>query len=352
MKLYPSPAILFIIWFAAIFTVGFFGFINLPHSSNFGYNFLESLSNWDGRHFLTIAKNGYTEFFQYAFFPLYPLLIKASNFFIQDLLFVAILISLSGTLAGVIILKKLVKLYFKEEIANSTVWFLLCFPTAFFFLVAYSEGLFFFLTVLSFYAFKKSNFALSSAAAILASMTRLAGLAIVVAILFEVFSKGVNRRNWIIFLSPIGIVGYCIILYYQAGDPLAFVTAERNWQRTLSIPGLSFIESIKKLSDPTFFILNMSAFFDFVAAIFGLGMMLRSFRFLPKVFSVYGLISVLLPIMTSNLMSTSRFLLPIFPIFILISLNKNQYLTFGYQIISLMLLSVFTVLFLNGYWVA
>eukprot|EP01038_Epipyxis_sp_PR26KG_P006949 gene6949-9503_t len=35
-------------------------------------SYLKAFTRWDAVHYLTIAKNGYTEEFQYAFLPLYP----------------------------------------------------------------------------------------------------------------------------------------------------------------------------------------------------------------------------------------------------------------------------------------
>lgn len=352
MKLYPRVTDLFIIWLLAIYMIGFFGFVNLPHSTQFGFDFLESLGNWDGSHFLEIAESGYKIYYQYAFFPLYPLLIKLVSYFTKDLLIAALLISISTSLAALIILEKLVRLYFDKETASHTIIYLLVFPTAFFFTTVYSEGLFLLLSVLAFYAFKKKNNVLCLFATILASLTRLAAIAIIAALFYEIVKKGIDRKNWILLLSPVGFILYCLYLLWQTGDALAFISAESNWQRSLTIPFFSLIESIKKLSSPAFFIFNMSTFFDLAAIVFGIGMILRSFRFLPRIFSIYGLISILIPIMTSNLMSAPRFLLPVFPIFILIAKIKNKNVLFAYILFSIMLLAIFTILFLNGYWVA
>ncbi len=76
MKLYSNISLFFIIWFFAIASIAFVGFITIPHSNRFSNDFLNNFSNWDGGHFIGIAKNGYSEKFQYAFFPLYPLLIR------------------------------------------------------------------------------------------------------------------------------------------------------------------------------------------------------------------------------------------------------------------------------------
>src|SRR5438552_777431 len=95
MKLYHHISLYFSIWILAILFISFLGFSALPHSGNFSNDFLKSLGNWDGGHFLGIAQYGYKENFQYAFFPLYPLLIKVVNGIIQNYFWSAILISIT-----------------------------------------------------------------------------------------------------------------------------------------------------------------------------------------------------------------------------------------------------------------
>ena len=100
MKLYPKISLFFIIWLAAVILTAFLSFSTLPHSGKFSDNFWESFGNWDGGHFLGIAEQGYSEKFQYAFFPLYPLVIRALAEITQNYLAAAILISVISTFLG------------------------------------------------------------------------------------------------------------------------------------------------------------------------------------------------------------------------------------------------------------
>ncbi len=342
MKLYLNVTILFSIWLTAILLVAFVGFSTLPHFGRFSNNFFQSFANWDGGHFLGIAEHGYSEKFQYAFFPLYPLAIKLLNQITGNYLLAALLISTVASFLGIQLLYKLVALDFNKKIAEKVLLALLFFPASFFFLTAYSEGLFFFLVIATFLSLRKRKLFLAVVLTSLASATRLAGLALVAGLIIEVIiTTGISRKNWFVFLSPLGFALYCWYLYTQTGDPFYFISAETHWQRYLTLPGLNFLESIKNLN-----------FLELLFATFGVGLAIRSFRFLPISYSIYGLISVLLPLFTPQLSSMPRFLLPIFPIFILIALIKNQFLIFAYQLISIMLLSAFSVLFISGYWVS
>lgn len=362
MKLYSNITAIFIIWAISVLTIFFFGFSNFPHSDKFNNNFWENLANWDGGHYLGIAQFGYREKYQYAFFPLYPLLIKALNNLTQNYLMSSLLISIISSFLAIHLLFSLIRLDFDKQslpskdgkkIAEKVVLILLMFPTSFYFLTAYSEGLFLLLSLATFLFLRKGNLLLAVVAAALASATRVMGVALVLALIIEVWTKrGINKSNWYVLLAPGGLIIYCWYLFNQTGDPFYFITAQLHWQRVLTPPPLSFWETLRSLVTPGFITQNFNAFLDLLFTIFGLGLILRAFRFLPLTYAVYGLISVLLPLATSSLSSIPRFLLPIFPIFILIAAVKKQYVFFAYQIISLMLLGAFAILFINGYWVS
>lgn len=353
MKLYPNISIFFLIWLLVILFVSFLGFLTLPHSGNFSNDFFKSFSNWDGGHFLGIAQAGYSEKFQYAFFPIYPLTIRGVNEITQNFLVSAILISVTSTFLGLQLLYKLITFDFNKKIAERVILFMLIFPTSFYFLTAYSEGLFFLFVISTFLFLRKGNLFLAAVFAVFSSATRIQGLAVVLALLLEVQLRGgFNKKNWYVILSPMGALIYSFYLYQNTGDPFYFLQAEHYWQRNLAVPAVSFWETIKSLSQSGFINNHFNAFLDLIFAIFGVGLAVRAFRFLPSSYSIYILASVLFPLFTPTLSSMPRFLLPIFPIFILIALTKNKFFTFGYQLISIMLLSAFTILFINGYWVS
>jgi len=351
LKVYSNLTKIFIIWAVAVFAVSFYSFSTLPHSGKFEYNFWYSLANWDGGHYLGIARTGYSQNFQYAFFPLYPLTIKVLTFATGNYLLSAILISLVSTFLGLNILYKLVSLDFNKKIAEKVILALLFFPTSFFLLTAYSEGLFFLFSISAFYFLRQNKLFWATVAAALASATRLVGLAVVLGLFVEVWSiQKFSRKNWYLIFAPLGFVIYCVFLYLQTGDPFYFLTAENYWQRTLSTPVVGFWEALKNLAGGNLTQINI--LFDLIFAIFGVGFAIRAFRFLPSSFAVYSLLSVGIPLFSPTLSSIPRFLLPVFPIFILMALIKNSYIQLIFQISGILLLATFVGLFVNGYWVS
>ncbi|MCR4306233.1 MAG: hypothetical protein NUV73_04070 [Candidatus Daviesbacteria bacterium] len=353
MKLYSNINYYFLIWFSAVFLSFYLGFSTLPHSDKFINDFWASLSNWDGGHYLGIARDGYSEKFQYAFFPLYPLLIKLLNQLINNFLVSAILISVASTFLGFHLFYRMIAEDFDRKLAEKVSLVILFFPTSFFFLTAYSEGLFFFFSIAAFYFFRRNKLMWATIALVLVSATRLVGLAVVAALWIDIFTRGgLNRKNWYILFAPLGFILYCIFLYQQTGDPFYFITAENHWQRNLVTPGIGFWETIKKITGSGLSAIDFNILLDLLFAIFGVGFAIRAFRFLPLYFSFYSLLSVLLPLFTPTLSSMPRFLLPVFPIFILVALIKNKYLNLSFQVFSLLLLGIFAALFAAGYWVS
>ena len=89
-----------------------------------------------------------------------------------------------------------------------------------------------------------------------------------------------------------------------------------------------------------------------VFAVFGLGLLIKIWRKLSPDYAVFAAVSFVMPLFSPTLLALPRYLLTIFPVFIVLSFYKNQYLIFAYQIFSILLLAVFAVLFITGNWVS
>src|SRR5205814_2025626 len=67
-------------------------------------------------------------------------------------------------------------------------------------------------------------------------------------------------------------------------------------------------------------------------------------------YGIYVLTTVLVAASTGTLMSINRFVLILFPIYILLASIKNKEFKFGWQLLSILMLAVYTILFVNNYW--
>ena len=309
--------------------------------------------HFDGGHFLGIAQNGYVEKFQYAFFPLYPLLINIWHYVVGNFAISGLLVSLVSAVVGVWLLYKLVKEEFDEPVAKKTIFFLLIFPTSFFLLLAYSESLCLALIIADFSFYKKRNLPLTTLFAALASATRLSAVALVLTLWVIEFSRNhINRKNFILLFAPAGLIMYMIYLFNQTGNPLYFLEAERHWLRVLSVPGFGVWQLINQIFMPDFLSKYPTALLDLISFVLGFGLILRSFRFLNREYSLYALFSILIPLSTSSLASFPRFLILIFPIFIVLALMKNKVWQIIYVGVSFLLLCLFSMMYIQGVWVS
>src|SRR5579859_6125894 len=140
------------------------------------YTLWQSWFRWDTGHFVHISLYGYTDAWRTAFFPLYPLLIKAVAPLTHNPFTAELLISNIALLVVSMVLYQLVCEDFDRERADRTVLYLSVFPTAFFLAVGYNESLFLCLALLCFYQMRHGRWWLAALFGLFASLTRSAGL--------------------------------------------------------------------------------------------------------------------------------------------------------------------------------
>ncbi|MEK7521524.1 MAG: mannosyltransferase family protein [Patescibacteria group bacterium] len=317
-------------------------------------------ANFDGRHFINIAKHGYQNF-DFAFFPLYPFLISLFNFL--DPLYVGIFISCISFVAALYFLYKLTKVDYSEKIASLAVFFACFYPLSFFYHSVYSDSLFFLLTILSFYLARKRNWVWAGFFAALASMTRLSGIVLVPALLVEWYLQNKNSRNTPfkkalpgIALGTLGIGGYMLALNVHKGDPLLFQKSFSAWnQAGVVLPFQVIYRYIKIfLSVSPKLLVYWVAVLEFVTL--GLYLLLGLFVW-RKIRASYGLFIFLLLLLvpiTGTFAGTPRYLLHLFPGFIALSLiaQKRPLLQNILIVMFVSLGFVLTAIFTRGYFVS
>lgn len=312
----------------------------------------EILLNWDGGHFIGIAENGYKYNFQYAFFPLFPIAI----FFISKLLFIkalwaGILINFLAIILAIVLLYKLLVIDYSRKFSLKVILLILSFPLSFFFLLPYSESLFFLLTVASFYFAFKRKYKLACLLAGLSLITRPLGVATVIAVFAEIFIiQKVKTKSF--FLLPLFILIYSLFLKIQTGDFFYTLTAEKHWQRSLSLPLENIWQNWTTVTSQNLSYLTLPVLTELVAVILSLSLLAWSYRKIKPSFFIYFLISLLLPLSTGKLTSLPRFLVVVFPLFIILGMLLRGYFFKVYLLISVVGLWFALGMFLSGYWVS
>jgi hypothetical protein len=368
--------LVFMAWQLVIAGVIFFGEKFLPSSLQYVYTeqgaiinpvFLWSRANFDGTHYLDIAKKGYG-IYQQALFPLYPKLISLLvPFFGERDLITGWSISLVSFILGLVVFVKLVKLDYEESVARRTIIFLLFFPTAFFFSMVYTESLFLFLILVCFYFARVKKWWLAGVFGVLASATRLTGIFLFPALLIEWWEQ---RKQWnngamkqwsnllAIGLIPLGLLYYMRYLAIQYHDPLMFLHVQPFFgaERTTKVILLYqvFWRYLKMLwtvdrQTLTYFVVVL----EFLVGIGFLGLLFLGYRRKIRLsYLIFAILAYLVPTLTGTFSSLPRYALTLFPCFIIMGLIENRVIRYLLLVVSSLLLIICTILFSQGYWIA
>lgn len=328
-----------------------------------------SWANFDGEHYLSIAIFGY-KYLEQAFFPVYPMvmsfLAKPDQFnllpsLINSILAGLIISNVSFVLA-LIFLWELISIDFSKKIAYLTIILILIFPTSFYFGAVYNESLFFFLAVLSFFCARKGNWLFAGIFGVLASATRVFGILLLPALIFEAWQqKTVFSKFFWILLIPIGVGAYMWYLNVTVGDPIAFYSFQRligeQHQPGITLLPQVYFRYIKMLAttsiqNPIF----QTLILEFIVGI--VFFLLPIYGYLKKIrlsYLVYAMLGFLIPTIQGSFSSTPRYVIILFPSFLAAAILING-LPKIIRIISLFLsccvLALETTLFLRGYWIA
>ncbi len=301
---------------------------------------LDFMSEWDGPHYLHIAKYGYTDNSLTAFFPLYPLLIRLAMFVLSSPLISGLLVSWACLTGAIYFYLKIVGELINKDINDKIlgVMLFLFFPTGVFLAATYTEALFAFLLLGSFYCALKNRLLWSAILSALATAAHPEGIFIIPLIMLVLWE---NKHSLIKIVGVglsglVGILSYIVYLWLVKGKPLDFVHAQRG-NHWLSSHYLSTIASSITAIDVLVFVLAVAAVFYWWKRHVAL--------------SVYSLLFVLLPFVGGNFAGYSRYLLMDFPLpLMLLSLFRRSRLAFPVVLtISTVLWTFYVIHYAAGY---
>jgi hypothetical protein len=332
-----------VVWAAGLLAVAAFGL----HDANadafdpsgatrpfgaIGDALLAPAARWDSVWFLAIADGGY-DGQRAAFFPLYPVLLKATGGVVGG-----VVVSLACAVIGLALLRRLVALDFGDDVARLCVALVAWFPAATFLSAVYSESLFLAVSVGAVYAARTGRWELAGAAGALATATRSAGLVLLVP-LAVLWWRGADRRVrdvlWLA-LVPAGLAVFCGVLALSGEDALAPFRAQEAWMRAFAGPFGGVLDGAAAAWDGARDIVRgvgpVAAPYDprwldvalFGALVAGLVALFGALRRLPLAYSLYALASLALPLSYpvdgQPLMSLPRFLVVIWPLHLWLAL--------------------------------
>lgn len=327
-------------------------------------------ANFDGVHYLRIAGEGYT-YDNLGFFPLFPMAIKllsvifgSEQTFGAGHFFSGFLIANIAFLAALFMLYKLIELDYSAKTAKLAILFLLVFPTSFYFGSIYSESLFLLLMLLSLYFARKKQMLVGSFFGLLTSLTRLVGISLLPALIYELFRKEKTAKKRLIgalsfLLIPLGYIGYSFFNWTISGNAFSFIKAHGTLGNARSVDSVILIPQTLFRYIKILLNLPYSQYEWWIAllelATFVFAALLIFYAWKKGVrfsYILFALVAFLIPASSGTFTGLPRYVLVLFPIFIALALIKNRLVQIAYVTTSLILLFILLMFFSKGYFVA
>jgi hypothetical protein len=212
------------------------------------------LGLWDGGWYARIVESEYDETKSTAaFWPLYPMLVRAVRWLLRTSPEAAgALVSHLAFLGALLVLHRLVRDRYGEEIATRSIWLLALSPVAFFFSAFYTEALFLFLSVSAIWYARAGRWTSAALMVGLVALTRSTGLLVLfpVGLALVGLWRDTGRVPWRPGLqvaagaaTPLAFAAHLDRIW---GDPLLMFHIQERWDREFALPWESLWHGIRR----------------------------------------------------------------------------------------------------------
>lgn len=349
---------------------------------------LSTWDHWDANWYIRISQRGYYDIQPTAFFPLYPILIKAVTLVVGQryALLAAMLVSNGAALGAFVGMGLLAANEDGTERAAPAMRMLAVYPLAFFLAAPYTEALFVAFSAFSLFLMRRGHWRWASVCAMLAALTRPTGAILYLPLLWEFARQhGWLRAEWLLHGGwratlddlrrlpllvdlacvlasvPAGFVLFAGFLWRRFGHPLIFLHVQDYFWHRQNVPIWRTLPAAihRLLLTPGWSYWQSRQLMD-VFPVFAFGLLtLLTIRRMPFAFSLYTLGLIYLAIMSPMpsgpvlLVSAGRFLVAAVPVFLLVGrwTARRPWLDLLLTSSGLFLQAVLALLFLTGRWI-
>jgi Mannosyltransferase (PIG-V) len=348
--------------------------------------FMNSQVAWDSEYYVGIAVGGYDDpkagvvinpetgnkvIVNYSFFPFYPFVIRLFSLPLKAIglnsiataSLAGVVVAALGTLAGLISLWDMTTPYFDEDSSMRAVFYTLIFPTSFFFVMVYTEGLFIGLAFGALALSKRGHWGWASLLALLAAWTRAYGAILALPLLvFWLMQidwwaglKGQLTWKWFLrgVLALLPLAGYFVWRHSLLGQGWAELQ-EFYFGRGLMTISSSIEDWVRAFEyarytgggdAQIYFAIEVGSIL--LALIASLWLIRRD----PAV-ALFSLAVVLLSVFSGSAQSMARYMLVAPALYIFLArLGKNKTFDYAWTIFSILLLGMEASLFAVDMWV-
>jgi hypothetical protein len=265
---------------------------------------LAPFEHWDWVHFQHIASEGYFPDGagpgdsdwdnREAFFPGFPLLLRAVHTVVPHWTSAGLLISFVAGAVAVLALARIAESYLPgTDAGRRAVFFFLLSPCAIFLAVGYTEALFLALALPAWLAAQRRAWPLAAGLAALATTVRISGLFLAAAIALHCVLVTRRRGQWRslpwLALPAVPAALYTWYLHARTGDWMAWKHAqERGWYRDFHAPweawGNTWHEAFAHTQKTGYAFMLQAELLAMVLGLFLLGLLLRRHRWPEAVY--------------------------------------------------------------------
>ena len=274
---------------------------------------LEVWSHFDSLRYQEILSTGYRPYYlgPAGWFPGYPWSAKPLFWLTGDALLASVLWSSLAAVLGLVLLFKLLRLDLPEERCNWVMVFFLVSPGAFFLTVAYSESTYVLYSCAALLLARKGYWKWAAVLLAATALTRLVGLALVVALVWEYWQEG--RRHGkelflLIALPTLAVLGFFWHLKMSVGSFFAYVQTQKVYQ------GLFSVRAALGRGDA----LNEAQWFGLVVTGVCLILLAWGWSEMRGSYRIFTVLSLWMPLMHTQGVCLYRFALGMFPLFMVL----------------------------------
>lgn len=323
----------------------------------------------DALWYQKIAEVGYsTQDMTQEFFPLYPLMMRLVSWGAGlHPVAAGVVVSELSLLLALFLLHRLLLPGLGSRVADRTVLYVSLFPTAFFLHGPFTESMALALAVLAFYLTSRGKWWAAAGTGFLAGLARPQGLLLGPALALEQISGGKPLRQWRSFhwKRPELTRASILLLAPMAGFGAFIMLVDTAWRRPGEFsgigpghgvpapPGSALLFALQNFTSGTLYPIEL---FNFVVALAFLPLIFVVALRLGAGYAVYSTLFFVVPLSRYlpdfALMSFSRYVLLLFPCFIVLALwGRRRWVHLALIFLFLWWLVVWSVKFTTGYFV-
>jgi len=207
---------------------------------------LQPFFRFDATYYQSLWQSGYSgplAAYHAAFYPVYPLLVRATGTLLIGPELASLLLSNLAFLGALFLIYRIAIRYLEPSVASRSLWILALWPWAIFYSYPMAESVELLLVAGTLLLMERGAWVGSGVVAALAGASRPSGILTSLAFAGEFIARvripqpdppphggrGIGRVVIGGLLSPLGLVAFCLILLVQMGNPFGFLHAQSLW---------------------------------------------------------------------------------------------------------------------------